>query len=66
MVSYVAKDGDTLDWICWRHYGTTAVLEQVMKANPGLTDERLKGGTLVLLPYIEAMKKTTAEIRLWS
>lgn len=33
-------DGDTLDHICWRHYGDTAgrVVEQVLTANRGLAD----------------------------
>jgi phage tail protein X len=33
MVTYTTKEGDILDWICWKHYGTTAVLEQVLAAN---------------------------------
>lgn len=32
-----ALQGDTLDALCWRHYGRThAVLEPVYDANPGL------------------------------
>ena len=66
MVTYTAKDGDLLDWIVWKHYGTTSVLEQVLQANPNLTNEILSAGTIVLLPYIEDIKKTNTEIRLWS
>ena len=66
MVTYMAKDGDLLDWIVWKHYGTTSVLEQVLQANPNLTNEILSAGTIVRLPYIEEIKKTNTEIRLWS
>ncbi|WP_413728697.1 tail protein X [Sodalis sp. RH19] len=32
-----ARQGDTVDALCWRHYGRTqAVVEQVFAANPGL------------------------------
>ena len=32
-----ALQGDTLDQVCHRHYGTTkGVTEQVLRANPGL------------------------------
>jgi phage tail protein X len=41
MVKYQAKEGDVLDWIVWRHSGTIAVPEQVLAANPTLTDEKL-------------------------
>ena len=66
MVTYTAKDGDLLDWIVWKHYGTTSVLEQVLQANPNLTKEILYAGTIVRLPYIEEIKKTNTEIKLWS
>ncbi len=66
MVTYTAKDGDLLDWIVWKHYGTTSVLEQVLQANPNLTKEILSADTIVRLPYIEEIKKTNTEIKLWS
>lgn len=50
-----AHQGDTVDAICWRHYGRTAgVTEQVLLANPGLADfgPTLPHGTLVELPDI--------------
>lgn len=34
-----ALQGDTVDVLCWRYYGRTAgVTEQVLEANPGLTE----------------------------
>ena len=66
MIAYIEKEGDLLDWIVWKHYGTTSVLEQVLQVNPNLTKEILTAGTIVRLPYIEEIKKTNTEIRLWS
>lgn len=64
MVIYTTKEGDVLDWIVWKHYGTTDVLEEVMKANPDVTDEKLKAGIEIKLPYI--VSKKNKEIRLWN
>jgi phage tail protein X len=66
MVKYQTKEGDVLDWICWKHYGTTAVLEQVLAANPGVTDYELPAGIEIKLPYISSVKSKSKEIRLWS
>ena len=66
MVTYITKEGDVLDWICWKHYGTTAVLEQVMNANPNITDDILEAGIEIKLPYIEKTQANTKEVRLWS
>lgn len=34
-----ARQGDTLDQICWRYYGRTAqAVEQVYATNPGLAE----------------------------
>jgi phage tail protein X len=65
MVTYATKEGDMLDWICWKHYGTTAVLEQILAANPDLTDEKLPAGIIVKLPYITSIKSKN-EIKLWN
>jgi phage tail protein X len=66
MVTYTTKDGDVLDWICWKHYGTATVLEQVLDANPTLTDEKLPAGIVVKLPYIPSIKSKKQEIKLWN
>jgi phage tail protein X len=65
MVIYTTKENDTLDWICWKHYGTTAVLEQVLAANPTLTDEKLPAGAMVNLPFIGSIYSKRSEVRLW-
>ena len=34
MTIYTSKDGETLDYIVWKHYGkTTGILEQVLVQN---------------------------------
>jgi phage tail protein X len=66
VVTYTTKENDVLDWICWKHYGTTAVLEQVLAANSTLTDEKLPAGVVVKLPYIASIKNRKQEIKLWN
>ncbi|PHM36201.1 tail protein X [Xenorhabdus mauleonii] len=58
---------DTVDSLCWRHYGRThGVTEQVLDANPGLADwgAILPHGTEVELPDITAAP-VTPMIQLW-
>ena len=57
MITYITKDGDVLDWIVWRHYGTISVLEKVMEANPSISDAKLSAGIEIKLPYIGAIQK---------
>lgn len=65
---YKTRDGDTLDWIVWRHYGTTGgrALELVLEANPGLADHGpvLPAGLDILLPVLAAPGKVDG-VRLW-
>lgn len=65
---YVAVDGDTLDLIAYRRYGTVAAVRNVVAANPGLTalGPRLPAGTRVNLPDIEVAPEDEARIvQLW-
>lgn len=66
MITYITKEGDILDWIIWRHYGTVNVIGKVMKENPSVTDELLASGIIIKLPHIESVQKTSREIKLWS
>jgi phage tail protein X len=62
-----AAQGDTLDAICWRHYGRTAgVVEQVIDANPGLAElgPILPHGTAVQLPDITTQQQRKT-VQLW-
>lgn len=62
-----AAQGDTVDAICWRHYGRTAgVVEQVLDANPGLASlgPILPHGTAVQLPDITTQQQRQT-VQLW-
>jgi phage tail protein X len=64
---YISKDGETLDYICWRHYGRTAgVMEKVLTANRHLAEYGavLPAGVLINLPPIEE-PKSNQKIKLW-
>jgi phage tail protein X len=64
---YLTAEGDTLDWLCWRHYGRTAgTVEAVLSANPGLAHQgpELPAGLFVWLPEVPAAPEATAP-RLW-
>ena len=55
MISIRAVDGDRLDLICWKHYGTLdgRVVEQVLEANKGLEMATLlASGVKIVLPEI--------------
>ncbi len=64
----IAHQGDSVDGLCWRHLGSSAVLEQVLEDNPGLAalGPILPEGTLVQLP--DRVPSTTTGkslIQLW-
>lgn len=60
--------GDTVDLICWRHYGRTAgITEQVLEANPGLADlgAEMPIGTVVTLPEQPPTPTQATSLKLW-
>lgn len=62
-----AMQGDTVDVLCWRHYGRTAgVTEQVLEANPGLAEHGpvLPMGLEVELPD-QPTRPVTKRLQLW-
>ncbi len=68
MAKYLTKNGDTLDYICWKHYGQqSGAVEQVLEANPGLADAGtiLTAGTVIELPDL-AVKKIFSKVQLWT
>ncbi|EWC40119.1 tail protein X [Stutzerimonas stutzeri] len=68
MASLRAQQGDTVDAICWRHYGRTAgVVEQILEANPGLADlgPVIPHGTQVLLPEQAVRAEQRQMVNLW-
>lgn len=67
MDSIYSQQGDSLDLICYRHYGYTGgVTEAVLKANPGLADlgPQLPIGTKINLPIYQ-QKPTANTVKLW-
>lgn len=55
-MKYLAKDGDSLDMLCYKHYQTldTDVYSQFLRQNEHLlTKEVLKGGDIVYFPDIK-------------
>ena len=65
---YRTKDGDMLDWICWRHYGQQAgAVEAVLKANPGLSEAGplLPAGLVIELPELPQPNQSIDTVRLW-
>lgn len=68
MTEYVASEGDTVDLIAWRVYGTQGarVVEQLLEANPGLADRgaELQAGTRLVIPSLD-IKAERGGVRLW-
>lgn len=69
MTSTIAREGETVDAICWRELGRTrAVTEQVLAMNPGIAvlGTLLPAGTLVNLPDLTAAAPAVLEtVKLW-
>ena len=64
----IAIQNDTIDTICWREYGRSAgVVEMVLEANPSIIDHGvfIPMGTEVILPDIETPQQTKQTIQLW-
>jgi len=65
---YTTKQGDTVDYIAWKAYGTQAgqVVERLLDANPGLADRGpiLPAGLKVNLPPAPEPEQE-AGVRLW-
>lgn len=61
--------GDTVDLICWRHYGATSgAVEAVFAANPDLAAKGavLPFGTKITLPDVDIANETaTTTVSLW-
>ncbi|GEN25388.1 tail protein X [Halomonas cupida] len=64
-----ANQGETLDQICYRTFGSTAeVTERALRLNPGLAElgPVLPEGTLILLPETEPTTRRIDTVQLWT
>ncbi|SSB97408.1 P2-like prophage tail protein X [Pseudomonas sp. 43mfcvi1.1] len=67
-VTVRAHQNDTVDSLCWRHYGRTAgVTEAVLEANPGLADHGpiLPQGLAVQMPEAQMAAPQRRMVNLW-
>lgn len=67
MPTVISNQDDTVDLICYRHYGyTRGVVEQVLIKNPGLAamGPELPQGTKILLPDLREQPSTNV-VNLW-
>ena len=65
---YTTRQGETVDLACWRVYGRTAeVTEVVLAANPGLADKGLilPLGTVISMPDIAKPTTLRPLVTLW-
>lgn len=63
-----AQQGDTVDAMCWRHYGMTeGMVELVLEHNPGLADVGviLPEGLVIEMPDAPKPKTPTPLLKLW-
>lgn len=71
MATYITSDGDTVDQIAFKNYGSIEglVVERVYLANPGLADygPDIPAGVSIALPVLDAAvtAKTTGH-KLWA
>lgn len=68
MISYITKDGDVLDAICWKYYGSTSgTVEKVLEANRHLAElgSIFAAGVKIILPDL-TLGTETESVKLWS
>lgn len=66
---YLTRYGDTVDYICWRHYGSErgGTTEAVLNANIGLAAHGpvLPAGLTIVLPAYDDTQQVEKMIELW-
>ncbi len=66
MSEYIAKEGERLDQIVFRVYGSLEYFEEVLRANIHLAAKReLSAGDVVRLPDMDTNVKSVEEKALW-
>lgn len=66
--TYLTRDGETLDAIAYRVYGTEQAVHAILAANPGTADQpaKLPAGLTLVLPDAASTTATPSTIRLWA
>ena len=68
MITYTTKDGDVLDSICWKYYGSTSgTVEKVLEANRHLANLPVifAAGVKIILPDLTP-EEDSESVKLWS
>ncbi len=68
MITYIIKDGDVLDSICWKYYGSTnGTVEKVLEANRHIAnlDAVFAAGVKIILPDLTKTEEEKS-VKLWS
>lgn len=68
MITYTTKDGDVLDLICWKYYGSTSgTVEKVLEANRHLANlpAIFAAGVKIILPDLTP-EEDSESVKLWS
>ena len=68
MITYVTKDGDVLDTICQKYYGSTSgMVEKVLEANRHLAElpAIFVAGIKIILPDL-TLSEESESVQLWS
>ncbi|NBV06785.1 MAG: phage tail protein [Proteobacteria bacterium] len=68
MITYTTKDGDVLDSICWKYYGSTSgTVEKVLEANRHLANlpAIFAAGVKIILPDLTP-EEDSESVKLWS
>ena len=68
MITYITKDGDVLDAICWKYYGSTVgTVEKILEANRHLAElgNIFSAGVKIILPDLTSEEESES-VKLWS
>jgi len=68
MITYITKDGDVLDAICFKYYNSTSgAVEKVLEANRHLAElgAIFNAGIKIVLPDLP-QEEETENVKLWS
>ncbi|MFA5632663.1 MAG: tail protein X [Porticoccaceae bacterium] len=66
--TYITRDGELLDSIAWKIYGTEQAVHLIVAANRHISSLpiRLPAGVLLRIPQAPTYPEPVATIRLWS